>query len=300
MAVYGIVPGESYTISGCPTINVNGTCRLYFAQHNDAGAIANTNTYDTGSGGTAKILPECKYLWVGFYAASGTVFSNAKIYPMLRIASVTDNSYETYKCQMLTVSTPNGLSGIPVTSGGNYTDAEGQQWICDEVDLARGVYVQRVYRKKFTNADGMKRVESGFGYRFAYATPQLVLSDKTNGVCSLCDSLPLAWYGGTFSTPNCYTVNGVEIMIALTGSETIAELAVYLAEKPVEVQAVLAEPIETPLSAEELAAYAALHAYRYNATVYNDAGAWMELEYVQDAKKYIDQKFDELKVQLSK
>lgn len=40
--------------------------------------------------------------------------------------------------QTLPVSTPNGLPGIPVTSGGNYTDADGQQWICDEIDFERG------------------------------------------------------------------------------------------------------------------------------------------------------------------
>ena len=46
--------------------------------------------------------------------------------------------------QTLPISTPNGLPGIPVDSGGNYTDADGQQWVCDEVDFARGKYVQRV------------------------------------------------------------------------------------------------------------------------------------------------------------
>ena len=46
--------------------------------------------------------------------------------------------------QSMTVATPNGLPGIRVTSGGNYTDANGQQWICDEIDFARGVYVRRV------------------------------------------------------------------------------------------------------------------------------------------------------------
>lgn len=43
-----------------------------------------------------------------------------------------------------TISTPGGLLGIPVSSGGNYTDANGQRWICDEMDFARGVKVQRV------------------------------------------------------------------------------------------------------------------------------------------------------------
>lgn len=52
------------------------------------------------------------------------------------------------KTQTLTLPTPNGLPGIPVTSGGNYTDQNGQQWVCDEVDLERGVKVQRVNRLK--------------------------------------------------------------------------------------------------------------------------------------------------------
>lgn len=52
--------------------------------------------------------------------------------------------YEPYREQLLTLPTPNGLPGIPVTSGGNYTDSSGQQWVCDEVDLAREVMVQRI------------------------------------------------------------------------------------------------------------------------------------------------------------
>ena len=53
------------------------------------------------------------------------------------------------KTQTLTLPTPNGLPGIPVTSGGNYTDPQGQQWVCDEVDLERGVKVQRVDKAAF-------------------------------------------------------------------------------------------------------------------------------------------------------
>lgn len=57
--------------------------------------------------------------------------------------------YEPYREQLLTLPTPNGLPGIPVTSGGNYTDQNGQQWVCDEVDLERGVKVQRVDKTAF-------------------------------------------------------------------------------------------------------------------------------------------------------
>lgn len=58
-------------------------------------------------------------------------------------------AYEPYREQLLTLPTPSGLPGIPVTSGGNYTDPQGQQWVCDEVDLERGVRVQRIDKSAF-------------------------------------------------------------------------------------------------------------------------------------------------------
>lgn len=57
--------------------------------------------------------------------------------------------YEPYREQLLTLPTPNGLPGIPATSGGSYTDSTGQQWICDEVDTERGVKVQRIDKAAF-------------------------------------------------------------------------------------------------------------------------------------------------------
>ena len=57
--------------------------------------------------------------------------------------------YEPYHEQLLALPTPNSLPGIPVTSDGNYTDQNGQQWVCDEVDLERGVKVQRVDKTAF-------------------------------------------------------------------------------------------------------------------------------------------------------
>ena len=59
--------------------------------------------------------------------------------------SITVNVTGKNDAQSMTITTPNGLPGIPVSSGGNYTDANGQQWICDEKDMARKVRIQRVY-----------------------------------------------------------------------------------------------------------------------------------------------------------
>lgn len=57
-----------------------------------------------------------------------TIFDN----PML---SFSDGEYKIYQTpQIVTIPTPDGLHGIPVSSGGNYTDSTGQQWICDSIE----------------------------------------------------------------------------------------------------------------------------------------------------------------------
>lgn len=113
--------------------------------------------------------------------------------------------YSPYREQLLTLPTPNGLPGLPVTSGGNYTDPSGQQWVCDEVDLAREVMVQRI--------------------------------DKA----ALDDTKPLTEQNATLSTP-----------------------------------------IETPLTADEIAAYKALTAYAPDTVVQASDGAGIRLGYQRD------------------
>jgi hypothetical protein len=53
----------------------------------------------------------------------------------------------------------------------------------------------------------------------------------------------------------------------------------------------MADPIETPLSEAEIAAYRDLHTYKPNTTILNDSGAHMKVEYAADTKLYIDNKF---------
>lgn len=70
-------------------------------------------------------------------------------------------SYEPYhEPQSLSISTPTGLPAIPVDTDGNYTDANGQQWIADYVDLKRGKYVQMV-NSLTLDGDKLKFVAKG-------------------------------------------------------------------------------------------------------------------------------------------
>nr|DAT30915.1 MAG TPA: nucleoid-associated protein [Caudoviricetes sp.] len=123
----------------------------------------------------------------------------------LMVSLDSSTAYSPYREQLLTLPTPNGLPGIPVTSGGNYTDSTGQQWVCDEVDLERGVRVQRVDKTSFDN------------------------------------------------------------------TKTLAEQ-----------NAILATPVETPLTPAELAAYKVLTAYAPDTVVQASDGAGVKLGYQKD------------------
>lgn len=202
--------------------------------------------------------------------------------------SITVNVTGDSKAQSLTIATPNGLPGIPVTAGGNYTDANGQQWICDEIDFARGVYVQRINKLVFDGTEAWHVI--GEPYPLAYLSQVPFSTNEYNGFCSH------SRYG-TFSQDyegNCAIAysNGI-LRIRLGHEESTGAFVEYLAGQystgtPVTMLYTLATPIETPLSTEELNAYAALHTYKEFTTVSNDSLAYMELEYVMDAKKYID------------
>ena len=58
----------------------------------------------------------------------------------------------------------------------------------------------------------------------------------------------------------------------------------------------LATPIETPLSDEELAAYAALHTNYPNTTIFSDAGVGMKVAYVADTENFVAQHADTVAV----
>ena len=199
--------------------------------------------------------------------------------------SITVNVTGKNDAQSMTVATPNGLPGIPVTSGGNYTDASGKQWICDEIDLARGVYIQRIARKVFDGTEG------GWGQ----TNDQRVFKIAWNGVNggwlkneAIASHFVCAAADAYIAASGYFAIDNSGLCYFAYDKATLDEFKAWLADNNLTVICPLTAPIETPLSEEELAAYAALHTYRGNTTVSNDSSAHMEIEYVMDAKKYID------------
>lgn len=188
-----------------------------------------------------------------------------------------------------TLLVPYTLHGIPVTSGGNCTDANGQQWICDEIDFDREVLVQRVRRQVFDGSGD--EAWSVYDQYLQYSGFMCWCSDMASGNygAGYCDRFPIhttfqpgagIWLGVN---------NNIMYVHSATGIATdLANWKAWLSANPIDVQYILANPVETPLTEEELAAFAALRTSRGSTTVSNDASAHMEIEYVMDAKKYID------------
>ena len=174
----------------------NKLCNIAFRKANNN----NSTTLITATNN--KKLLQHNTVGVFIYAPSGTY---SDTFTLMITGENQTEDYEPYREQLLTLPTPNGLPGIPVTSGGNYTDPQGQQWVCDEVDLERGVKVQRI--------------------------------DK-----------------GAFDA-----------------TKTLAEQ-----------NAILATPIETPLTPDEIAAYKALTVYAPDTVVQAIDGAGLKLEYQRD------------------
>lgn len=108
--------------------------------------VNNNNSTTVITATNNKKLLQHNTVGVFIYAPSGTY---SDTFTLMITGENQTEDYEPYREQLLTLPTPNGLPGIPVTSGGNYTDQNGQQWVCDEVDLERGVKVQRVDKTAF-------------------------------------------------------------------------------------------------------------------------------------------------------
>lgn len=186
--------------------------------------------------------------------------------------------------QSLTLQTPNGLPGIPVSKDGNYTDADGQQWICDEIDLERGKYVQRVAIEKNNGGWELKPSSDTPGRFFQHNKLTNIFSIALKK--SLCNIASFTSWGAPVNDKYAFALNGHGIYFSppkgaeITAEELNAKLNSL--SFPVVVVGELATPIERDLTPEEIAAYKALRTYGPTTVVSNDAGAGMEVTYVAE------------------
>ena len=179
-----------------------------------------------------------------------------------------------YEPQSLSISTPTGLPAISVDSDGNYTDANGQQWIADYIDLKRGKYVQRG-NSLTLDGDKLKFVAKGKFWNL----PQKTIV-KPSGYFVL----------SKYFSKRSFSMNSVYDFIFTTKNqmaglfETVDELNAFVAKKykennPVVLYYFMREPIERDLTPEEIQAYKNLVTYAGTTIVENNYNTWMKATY---------------------
>lgn len=208
------------------------------------------------------------------------------IYPQIELGTVA-TEYEPYKpAQTLIIPTPNGLPGVPTIDNGNYTDASGQQWLCDEVDLKRGVYVQNVAFAEFgkgitslTKNSGVssKNIVSAYFFsipRKRAKTRHTIMSNCLRFVANVSSGNP------AYVISNESQTEAMCVSIPAELYENDDQMLNLLAEKKVKIL-YATYPTERPLSTEELEKYRSLRTYSPTTTVINDAGAGMSVGYAK-------------------
>lgn len=284
--------GRTVTLSGKHTFGNGLALQLY--SKCKSGNVFNTITGQKPI--TFKIPEDAITIALQCYVTNNATVENVVIYPQLELGDK-ETDFEPYKSQVLAITTPGGLPGIPMTSGGNYTDENGQQWLCDEVDLARGVYVQRVQGLTF---DGTESWTLGDYNGTKYLLLPLSIPGVTSGAAGdMCThATHTTWCAVSSLKGNDFFVSPHAFFSPSQGGNEYTNAddwkaylaAQYEAGTPVEILYARATPAETALTDAEVQAFLALHSCKSNTTVLNDAGAHMVLEYAADPKTYIDNK----------
>lgn len=197
--------------------------------------------------------------------------------------------------QTLSIPTPNGLPGIKVTSGGNYTDSNGQQWICDEMDFKRGKYIQRVRKVTFNGSEAWT-LETNQDATAKLFNTRVNDASKVPGIKLLCDGfLGTAAYQTYLKNMECTVYQDTSgnypnenwLYFRDDSCNAVSDFKAKISNSNITAIYPLKTPIETDIPEETMTAYRKLCTNYPSTVVQNDSGAGMEVEYVADTKQFI-------------
>lgn len=184
------------------------------------------------------------------------------------------------------------LCGIPVSSGGNYTDSNGQQWICDELIYntdGTGKIIKRTQKIIFDGSDdeGWATSQTQTSGKNRIITKSIKSNvfkpqDAANMPRVICDN-----YSAVSATNTYFNNNGISI-------DTVGSLIIYdeersalsaaewkssFAANPITVVYQFAEPQEIQLTAAEMTALRQLQTFNGTTSIANSSGAEMSVKY---------------------
>lgn len=161
--------------------------------------------------------------------------------------------------QQKVLQIPNPFRGIPVDSGGNYTDSDGQQWLCDYIDRERGKYVQCVQECVFDGSVDEKWSDytANIGFYIPKSDIYTRWEGKMNspGICNIFSvddysnaGVPGVWIGyDTIKYIYAHNTNPIY-------ATNVEEWRAFLQSHNMVVIYPLNTPIETDLAPDQIAA----------------------------------------------
>lgn len=190
------------------------------------------------------------------------------------------SSEDVLKVQSVTF--PYTLNAIPVASSGNVT-IDGQQWVCDEVDLERGVKVQRIKVKELSPDDkwAYRKLDSGNNnFQIRILNADVAVKGKPC-FCNILRYTNNMWNDIPQNLPKIYA-NESEITISFPPNSEYSSLEAFkqlLTDVKSVIYYILVTPIETPLTPVEIAAYKELSIKAPTTIIENNYDAWMKATY---------------------
>ena len=218
---------------------------------------------------------------VCFIVKEGANYDSDDINVQLELGT-TATAYSPYREQILALPTPNGLPGIPVTSGGNYTDPSGQQWVCDEVDFEHSILIRRIYSEIYTGAEGWRQNNSGIFLALSEAARDALKGTAISNIAVPCGGHPELSDSKPVGLRPTASGQSIGFFFANNAQPTLDDWKTALSKTNAHVQYVLQKPIESKLTDAELAAYKALTTYAPNTVVQAADGAGLKLDYQRD------------------
>ena len=203
------------------------------------------------------------------------------IYPMILVADETDETYKPYHEQ--TVTLPYTLNAIPVSSGGNYTDENGQQWIADYVDVKRGKLVRCVETATFDGSEDEKwNLNTNNNARMFTTTTfnpfsKASITDAPYIISNMFKFINVNW--GVQNRNRIYIETSGRLNIEAPDIEDVDYLKTLLKAENLICHAYRGKTTEIDLTPDEITAYKALHTYTGITNISNDAEAWMQVVY---------------------
>ena len=200
--------------------------------------------------------------------------------------------------QTLNITIPEqGFYGIPVSSGGNYTDASGKQWICDEFDFANKKFIKRIGKASFNGSVEEHWVSDAATENYQQFYVAVPNGKENDGRC-LCNRFiyKISNQGrGECSFWKSRFYARVEPSI-----NTVALWRDYLNTHQLDVIYTLETPVEYDLTDEQVEQYKKLRSYYGTTYIDNNAVPVcnMQAGLILDTKLYIDSKFTTLAGQI--